>query len=243
MIEHSTLTSRSSKKFDVATTIMVGLILFQTSPLMAQTPDYGRPAQEPGPLYHHASTIDQGYLDGWAAVNRSIGQARYNSALAARHYQAAYEHALDNALRKVDFYYGRKTMRRQYEEKHRRPQLTLKRILQHNKMRTPDRLTPQQFSESTRRLYWPPALSGDIFTTERDRLDQLFADRTPTNSGRGSSNLRQIAQSVERLTELLGQRVRSGEIDAQEFCAANRFLRSVRYEAHFTSRDFGLAAK
>lgn len=231
----------SYRKFGLAMAVL-GLIVCGSSPLVAQSGDYGQPAVEAGPRYHHASTIDQGYLDGWAAVYRSVGQARYNSALAARHAQAAYEHALDNALKRVDVYYARKAIRREYVASNARPPLTLERILEHNRMRTPDRLSSRQLSESTGKIYWPPALSDDVFARERDRLDRLFAERTPSNSGRGSRNLREVKQSVDQLMKLVGHRVRSGEIDAQEFGEANRFLRSIKYEAYFVSQNLGLAA-
>src|SRR4051794_15531112 len=55
--------------------------------------------------YHHASTVEQGYLDGVAAVTASQGQANYYNSLATINWQDARSRYITNNKNAVDAYF------------------------------------------------------------------------------------------------------------------------------------------
>src|SRR5438105_8523481 len=55
--------------------------------------------------YHHASTVEQGVLDGYAAVVSSAGQANYFNSLAAINFQDARSRSIQNNKNYVESYF------------------------------------------------------------------------------------------------------------------------------------------
>lgn len=217
----------------------VALIL--VNGVQAQTPPTSDlPASEPGPFYHHASTIEQGWLDGWGNVVRSYGLADYNHSLAARHWQMAKEHALRNSVLAVDVRFERKLHNRNYRKLTARPPITLDRAVQNSRDRLPSRLSADEFVAEYGHIRWPEGLMSAEFTPCRAQVEALFRERTSKSSGTGSANQQQICRAVAALEKQVSRRVR--EIDTAAYLAARRFLKSLKYEAYFAvQRNTALA--
>jgi hypothetical protein len=104
-----------------------------------------------------------------------------------------------------------------------------------NRSRTPKRLSPDQFDPQRGTLHWPTVLETTEFAELRGQLDHLFAERAlhPYKTGQGALN----RGEVEHLTREFRQRlqVRVHDLSANDFITADRFLKSLAYEARFES--------
>ncbi len=190
--------------------------------------------------YRHASTIAQGYLDGRANVYRSIGYARYQSALAARHAQAAYEHQLKNRLLRIESYYQAKLTRQKYLDASARTQAINEFITGIRQASLRYRLGHSEYDRVRGTIYWPEPLLTPHFAADRHVLESLFARHMVGHLGKGSSNTAQVDQTIKKMEEVLGQEVRAGRLVSHEFTVASRFLNGLRWEGHFPSKGVAL---
>jgi len=96
----------------------------------------------------------------------------------------------------------------------------------------PQRLSPGEYDAATGSVLWPPLLREDQrFAEDRARIDALFAQRTPSNSGLGSRNHLEIRRTASQMKDtLMAMQV---ELDGNTYTAVKRFLGSVAYEARF----------
>ena len=83
-------------------------VLATANSALAQTGSYATRQTNNGTavVYRHASTWEQGVLDGWANLVRARGDYAYNRSLAAINYQEAYRRALENSLHRTETYFA-----------------------------------------------------------------------------------------------------------------------------------------
>src|SRR6185369_8106104 len=92
--------------------------------------------------YHHASTVEQGVLDGIAAVTASRGQADYFHSLAAINWQDARSRYITNNKNAVDAYF----YTREANQSARKPvRLNTEQLTAMAHKAAPDRLSPQDY--------------------------------------------------------------------------------------------------
>ncbi len=104
------------------------------------------------------------------------------------------------------------------------------------KLSDPGRLSTAQFDRTTEVINWPALLRDPIFRKERTTLDQLFANRTPENSGKASDNYVNIAAACEAMQKTLGEKLRKDKLPAVTFIACKHFIDSVHYEGQFAAQ-------
>src|SRR5438067_420470 len=176
--------------------------------------------------YHHASTVEQGYLDGIAAVTASQGQANYFNSLAAINWQDARSRYITNNKNAVDAYF----YVRQANQSARKPvRLNTEQLTAMARNAVPARLTPQDYDSTLGRLHWPAALLGDDFAAQRDALERMFYSRSPSDAGAGSEFYADVKQLSSSMQEKLSDHI--GELDPSQYLAAKKFLAGVTVEA------------
>lgn len=186
-----------------------------------------------GPDYFHASTLAEGVLTGLGRLERSIGNRRYNEALARVFEEEARRRFLDNRVKYVETYFEVKRINESYRAAKQRPAPSLEDMMRYNQLRGPDRLSAEELDPALGRIAWPPMLERPQFDTYRDMLEVLFAQRTPSDSGVGTDNYRAIRELTEAWMDELAERMRQGEMSPEEYVGAKRFVRSLRYESSF----------
>jgi len=185
---------------------------------------------------NHASTAAEGFLQGQAAVVRSVGEANYMNSVAAVNFQEAVRRNIENHGLYVRTKIENKELNRQYRERYAAPQMTQERWQRVIAASLPDRLTADQFDSATGRLVWPHILRGNEYKAFRDPIDELLASRTPETTGDGSPNQRALDQLVKGMMALLKSNIDT--VSASQYGAAKWFLMSIAYEAkHALSHD------
>lgn len=209
-----------SKQLIVAAAL-AGLVLSSASPSFA---------------YRRGSGGYGGYgygymMNPWVAA----GQYQLYSAQAATSYQQAYSLWLDNKKKHAQTYFDLRRMNASYraEVEMEHPHATSDQIVAFSKARDPQRLTADQFDPATAVLNWPPTLKNPEFAEQRNRLDNLFAERLgdPVAAGLGTHNCHDIQHAAAEMSAALRKKI--AEIDADEYITAEKFLKSVAYEARF----------
>jgi len=186
---------------------------------------------------HHASTIEEGYLQGAASVIQSAGQANYANSLAAVNFQEAYRRQIENSRLYVQVFLERREMVRQYLDKYGDHPPTREQLERIAKNALPDRLSADEYDPVTGKLVWPHILRDESYTPFRKRIDELMASRTPENSGDGSPWQRELHQLVDTMKRVLKQNIDT--VTAQQYARAKWFLLSLDYEG---TLEFGRAA-
>ncbi|MEQ8789667.1 MAG: hypothetical protein RIC55_25455 [Pirellulaceae bacterium] len=212
----------------------------------AQSPSEGAIAIRQGNngtpvIYDHASTLEEGVLRGWADLYRGAGDYNYSTSLANINNQQAYSLALDNSVKRAQAYFARREVNRQAKlQQHQRP--SAEDIARFASERAPERLAKYEYSATLGDLNWPAILNDSAYTTEREALDALFADRSLEDSGLGSANHRQIEQVSKRMAAMLKSRIR--DYSPSEYSAAKSFLKRLERESlEQVSPATGLAFK
>lgn len=177
----------------------------------------------------HASTATEGYLRGTADVVQAAGQANYLSSVAAVNLQQANRLRIENHHLYVRKYLENKELNRQYREKYASVPPNKEQWARITAASLPDRLREDQFDPATGELVWPHILRQAEYAAIRERVDELFASRTPDNSGDGSPLQRELASLVDGMQMLLKNN--SSSMSSAQFAAANWFLKSLQYEA------------
>ena len=191
----------------------------------------------------YGGTVYGSYLHGMADYTQAAGQYNVLTSQAAINYQQVYSMSLDNRLKKERTYFE---MRRENASERaamaaQRPHATPDQIVEFNRARIPDRLSPAQWDPSRGLFAWPQSLAADEFADDRGQIEALFAvrDADPHATGLGSENYRQIKQSVMMLTDHLHAEIR--KMSPDEYILSSKFLKSLEYEARF-ALGAGMAA-
>ncbi|MEX2118703.1 MAG: hypothetical protein WD847_03760 [Pirellulales bacterium] len=180
------------------------------------------------------------YLRGWADVYRSRGLYNLYTSEAAVNFEEARSRRIDNHQKKVETYFALRDLNASYRASQRRPAATPEMVSQWNDSRRPQRLAPEQLEPSLGGIQWPHALTDEAFAASRAALEELYAGRTPSNSGLGSPSASEIKKAARRLQTELNANVKT--LSTDEFIQAKKFIDSLAYEARFPVVTEGLAS-
>jgi hypothetical protein len=230
----------------------IGLMLFasasaQGQSSMADGPPGGSnyaPVERPynvdyGTIRHHASTAQEGILNGMSSYIQAIGVARVHHAQAAILEEQAEWAAYENVTKRIDTFNERRRMHRdrvaEDREYARLRDEEGKELLEHRRAteyKTAYRLSFEELNPNTGRINWPAVLQADVFEAQRDRLNELFAHRAEFKLESDHYVVREI-ESVER--DLVASlRSFREQIPHAEYVAAQAFLRGLVYEAKYS---------
>lgn len=177
----------------------------------------------------HSSTLQEGYLRGAAAAIQSVGQANYLNSIAAVNLQEATRQAIENQNTYIRNTLENRELIQQYRERYRPRAPTKEEWQRVTEASLPDRLTPDQLDPITGQLVWPHILRTDEYRAFRERVDVLFSNRTPDNSGDGSPSQRELASLIDAMKMLLKSNIKT--VTLSQYSSAKWFLRSLDYEA------------
>lgn len=181
---------------------------------------------------HHASTYEEGYLQGAANVIQSAGQANYANSLAAVNFQEAYRRQLENSRLYVQVFLERREMVRQYLDRYGDHPPTREQLERVARNALPDRLTAEEYDPITGKLVWPHILRDAAYTPLRVRIDELMVSRSPENSGDGSPWQRELHRLIDSTKRVLKQNIDT--VTSQQYARAKWFLMSLDYEGTLT---------
>ena len=183
--------------------------------------------------YGAGSTPAGSFLAGSAMQTAAAGEYNLMTAMAAKNYQDAYEHWIDNQKKREETYFEMRRMNASYRAETRRPTPSMEKLISFSNSRIPDRLTAEQLDAAKGEIKWPHILKREEFAPQRDALNALFAERVkqPYSTGIGTENYREVRLITDDMHDLLRSLI--GDITPDEFIAGNKFLNSLAYEARF----------
>ena len=178
---------------------------------------------------NHSSTFTEGALRGQSAVISSVGQTIYMDSLAAINYAEAYKRGIENSVALTKAYYDRRAIRNEYFQKYA-PKAFVgdarKKFIEYYQ---PKRLSAQEFDSQNGKLTWPHILRQQQFAPVKEQIDQVFLNRSVSDSGDGSESHREIYQLSNTMLGLLRENI--GIMTADQYINGLEFLRSVELEA------------
>jgi hypothetical protein len=176
--------------------------------------------------YHHASTVEQGILDGIAAATAAQGQANYFNSLAEINHQDARSRYITNNKNAVDAYF----YTREANQSARKPvRLNTEQLTAMAHKAAPAGLTAQDYDSTLGRLHWPSVLLAEEYAPERDALERMFYKRSPGDTGAGSEFYAEVKQLSSTMQQKLSEHI--SEMDPAQYVAAKNFLRGVTVES------------
>ena len=202
-----------------------------TSAAFAQGPSGVPQAATGGQLmgHHHASTVGESILRGEADVIRAAGEADYNHSTAALIREGAYSAHLDNQVKYTETFFQKRAINAAARAIERGMPACPETLARFNRERTPCRLASHQLDPISAGIRWPVAFECKCFNSLRGRVDRLFAERTPDNSGVGSKNYRDVQATICAMRHMLRHQIH--EMDSAEYGHARKFIDSLGYEA------------
>jgi hypothetical protein len=182
--------------------------------------------------YRPASSTALGdALRGSGELVRSVGDAVRNGSVAAVNIEAAKSQYLKNSYDASKTFWDKKLLWAENSAYHRGRPLSSEQLRQIARDAAPGRLGVMQLSPATGAINWPAGLLRPEYDALRGRLELLFANRTVSNSGVGSSTEVAVARMTNWMQEHLKTQI--NEMTTNEYIAAKSFLRSLAYEARF----------
>jgi hypothetical protein len=189
---------------------------------------------------YHASTEAEGAFRGLADYNRSIGENRYLTSLAAINGQEALSRAIVNRKQAVETYFEIKQVNRAAREAARPQPLTFTQYAKLARQEAPDRLSDVDYNRVMGRLNWPAVFAAGDFAAERVALNQAFVGRTAQDVGVSTAFNSEVRELTAAMQTKLHDRLAA--ISPQEYIAAKNFLTSVAFEAQQPLVVQGLAS-
>lgn len=214
----------------------------------AYHPEYGyrRVGIGYGGLYGGATTAAQGAGVGLGAAEAGLGR----EAEGIGQYQVEHAQAEQIHQQAVTQYYRNLGVAREnYEEqqqfqeqqKEAADAAARQRVADYHEhlqqLTAAHRLTADQFDRQNNIIHWPYVLRGADYSDLRFKLDQLYSERTPDNSGTDSAGYDEIKQACDEMLGIIDSHAKDLGID--DFITAKHFAQSLEYEARFKMNGSG----
>jgi len=187
----------------------------------------------------YASNPTAAVMHGGADMIRSIGEANRNSATANVLHEKAREQAIDNWYDSVVTYFKAREANRELRRREDAPISSQEDRVRYSQTRLPKRLDDSQLNRDIGDIRWPAVLTAPEFADNRERLEELFYNRSYYNSGSASTNYLEIKAETDRMLAKLQDFVEVTE--PQAYLQARNFIQGLSYEARFVAGPEGLA--
>jgi hypothetical protein len=175
------------------------------------------------------STAAGSYLTGLGNAIRAQGQYNLDTSAAAINLEEAARRDIENRKLWTETFFEKRRINQAYRDAQRRPPPEPETWVRLAQQAAPSRLSPSELDPVTGRIHWPIGLTGPEFQADRDRLDQMFADRALAHGAIGASGTAAIQSAVNQMMDNLRSRIR--EFDTSQYSAARNFLTSLSHEA------------
>jgi len=176
-----------------------------------------------------------------ADLVRAGGEAHHYHAQASLTAEDAVGRKFDNMVKRVETFFLLRRMNAEYRAAERGPATSREALERYNRQRTPERLASHEVTLTNGEFRWPFALRESEFTGLRMRIESLFAERDPENSGLGSDNHHEIKRASNEMREMLKHLI--DRFDTYEYLTAVRYVRGLGYEARFPVSSEGVASR
>jgi hypothetical protein len=222
--------------FSIATFLTALTLATAAFAQTSASPGYGY-AVHPGNTFypgtygygHHASTLEAGILQGFAALAAGTGEGNYYNSLARINNQEAYARFIKNREAATQTYFRIRQINLAGRDAERSERLSSEQYAVLAKMDGPGRLSHQQYDTTLGRLSWPAALAGEDFAADREALDRAFRGRSPGDVGTDTEFYGEVKQVAAAMQETLRNHI--NDLDAAQYMSAKKFLMSLSYEA------------
>jgi hypothetical protein len=234
--------------YAIATATILGLVSFASvqaqpyAPQASSTPPQA--ASFPWFANHHSSTLEEGWLTGQARLIHAAGLYNQLTADAYVRAQEGYTKELENKQLRVATYFKVKQINADYRAQNMPQPLSKQKLDQWNQQDQPGRLSRHEYNTDTGALQWPAVLQAQVFDRHRLVLEDLYARRTAADFGVNSPFYQTVNQGTSQMRDMLKAYLKSEErwFSAQEYTAAQNFLKGMLQEARLAPDLDGLAA-
>ncbi|MEM8910538.1 MAG: hypothetical protein AAGC97_02130 [Planctomycetota bacterium] len=137
----------------------------------------------------------------------------------------------DNELKRVDTYFKKRQLNRQYRAAEKGPRRTMADIEASRKASLPDRLTIAEYDAYRGLIRWPVIIRDQRFAAQRSKLDTLFSKHAAEGGGINTFQYASIISEIDQLVSALAKNYR--QLNGDQYVYTQRFLKSLRYEASF----------
>ena len=179
---------------------------------------------------HHASTESEGLLRGVADYIHACGDAAVLQARAACLRQLAKQAATQAELDRLAAFWAKQDA---HKERLRNNRPTQDQLARRSEQGLPPRLNTAAVDNVS--IHWPESLHGDEFTRDRKNMEMAMQLRQSGNYGPDSSAYAAALAARNSMFTKLKEKV--WEMDAGQYMAAKRFLRSLAHETRFAPME------
>jgi hypothetical protein len=181
----------------------------------------------------YASTAGQAAAYGMSEQMRAQGAQNLDNSEAAKNWQEAKTQEIQNRLRWTETYFEMRKTNREAQAAEAGPRVTHEQTIRMAKMGMPPRLGSTQLDPVTGHIEYPMVLTAPQFTSYRNELDRLFADRASSGGSMQLEQFQQIQRTVSKFIDALKDNI--NDFSAGDYGRARTFLDSIANEARFPS--------
>lgn len=181
----------------------------------------------------YASTAGQAAAYGMSEQMRAQGAQNLDNSEAAKNWQEAKTQEIQNRLRWTETYFEMRKTNREAQAAEAGPHVTHEQTIRMAKMGMPPRLGSTQLDPVTGHIEYPMVLTAPQFTSYRNELDRLFADRASSGGSMQLEQFQQIQRTVSKFIDALKDNI--NDFSAGDYGRARTFLDSIANEARFPS--------
>ena len=181
----------------------------------------------------YASTAGQAAAYGMSEQMRAQGAQNLDNSEAAKNWQEAKTLEMQNRLRWTETYFEMRKTNREAQAAEAAPHVTHEQTIRMAKMGLPPRLGSTQLDPVTGHIEYPMVLTAPQFTSYRNELDRLFADRASSGGSVQLEQYQQIQRTVSKFIDALKENI--NDFSAGDYGRARTFLDSIANEAKFPS--------
>ena len=175
----------------------------------------------------HASTAEQGMMEGMSSMMQAAGARNLMNAQAAGFVEDARRKNIDNRMYGTDAYFQMRKTNREARAAEQGPRPTQEDLQRYARQRAPGRLSPSELDPLTGAISWPGLLREDAYAESRGQVESLFQKRVQAGYLTGSQRA-EVQQAVDALQADLKKNLRN--YAPQEYVQAKKFTEGLNYE-------------
>jgi hypothetical protein len=171
-------------------------------------------------------TVAGSAMNGMANVISAKGNYNLSTSAAAINMTQAQKNEIQNQQLKTDTYFQMRATNRAAQKAEAGPPPTMEEIARIAREGAPRPVSYEQVNPMTGKITWPAALQEDVFTSQREDLDQIVAKQIK-DGGLSMSDQMAARKSIETMFSELKSMIT--KIPPQDYAMSRSFLSSLIY--------------
>jgi hypothetical protein len=171
-------------------------------------------------------TVAGSAMNGMANVISAKGNYNLSTSAAAVNMTQAQKNEIQNAQLYTDTYFQMRATNRAARKAEAGPPPTMEEIARIAREGAPRPVTNQQVNPVTGQINWPTALSQDVFTQDREQLEQIVAKQVKYGSLNFTDQMSARKTIEDMFAELKSQ---IASLPPQDYSTSRSFLNSMIY--------------